>query len=223
ERPSTSSRLPTMLPVMDAFTSATCPFLSATTAMMSSAALPNVALRNPPSAGPDRSASCSVPSPISPARGISETAAVMNSHGDSPAFAARNHDAGAATSSRLIGDETIARSISSVAELFQVFLVCAGEKIEECVEAAIERAAQLRDRAVEGMKREARRGTVGELQRPFFNALESAFRDQANAVDERIAGHPRIIQAGRTGPVGRLAPRGVRFQPDLSDAEPRCR
>ena len=52
ESPSTSSRLPTMLPVIDALTSSTCPCRSATTAMISSAALPNVALRKPPSAGP---------------------------------------------------------------------------------------------------------------------------------------------------------------------------
>jgi hypothetical protein len=43
-----------MLPVIDAFTSATWPLRSATSAMMSSAALPKVAFRNPPHAGPER-------------------------------------------------------------------------------------------------------------------------------------------------------------------------
>ena len=44
-----------MLPVIDALTSSTCPCPSATTAMISSAALPKVAFRKPPSAGPERS------------------------------------------------------------------------------------------------------------------------------------------------------------------------
>ena len=37
-----------MLPVIEALTSSTWPLRSATSAMISSAALPNVALRNPP-------------------------------------------------------------------------------------------------------------------------------------------------------------------------------
>ena len=72
-----------MLPVIDALTSSMWPLRSATTAMISSAALPNVALRKPPHAGPARRASCSVPRPISPASGISEAAAVMKTHGES--------------------------------------------------------------------------------------------------------------------------------------------
>src|ERR1051326_5431536 len=50
--------------------------------MISSAALPNVALRNPPSVGPEWFASSSVASPISPAAGISAIAAVTNGHSD---------------------------------------------------------------------------------------------------------------------------------------------
>ncbi len=72
-----------MLPVIDAFTRAMCPLLSATIAMISSAALPNVALRNPPQAGPARLASCSVPRPISPASGTSDNAVVTNTHAES--------------------------------------------------------------------------------------------------------------------------------------------
>ena len=55
-----------MLPVIEALTSSTWPSWSATIAMMSSAAFPNVALRNPPTAGPDRCASSSVPRPMMP-------------------------------------------------------------------------------------------------------------------------------------------------------------
>src|SRR5207247_1781090 len=60
---------------------------SATTAMIISAALPNVALRKPPSVGPDRLASSSVASPIKPAAGMSATAASTNTHIDSPRLA----------------------------------------------------------------------------------------------------------------------------------------
>ena len=41
-----------MLPVIEALTTSMWPARSATIAMISSAALPNVALRNPPSVGP---------------------------------------------------------------------------------------------------------------------------------------------------------------------------
>ncbi len=46
------SRLPRMLPVMEAFTRSTRPARSATSAMISSAALPKVALSRPPTVGP---------------------------------------------------------------------------------------------------------------------------------------------------------------------------
>src|SRR5256885_445388 len=87
ESPRTSSRLPTMLPVIDALTSATWPLRSATSAMMSSAALPNVALRKPPHAGPERRASWSVPRPMSPASGTSDAAAATNTHDEPGAVA----------------------------------------------------------------------------------------------------------------------------------------
>ena len=74
-----------MLPVIDALTSSTWPSLSATIAMMSSAALPNVALRKPPTAGPERQANSSVPSPMIPASGTSDIAAATKTHGESGA------------------------------------------------------------------------------------------------------------------------------------------
>src|SRR5256885_1684021 len=82
-----------------------------------------------------------------------------------------------------------------VAELLDVFFVRARQQIEECVEAAVERAPQLRDRAVERVERKAGGGSAGEFQRRFLDAFERAFRDQPNAVDQRVA-HAWIIQAG---------------------------
>src|SRR5258705_5241309 len=176
ERPSTSSRLPTMLPVIEALTSSTWPLRSATTAMMSSAALPKVALRNPPQPGPDRRASCSVPRPISPASGTSAAAAVMNTQGEAGTVAASTQETGAATSRTLMGDAKMARIIDrrvpSIPELFDVFVVGAGQQIEEGVQAAIERAAKLGNRAVEGVQRQPGARAVGELQRAFVDALE---------------------------------------------------
>ena len=52
-----------MLPVIDALTRSTRPARSATIAMISSAALPKVALSSPPTVGPVRSAICSVARP----------------------------------------------------------------------------------------------------------------------------------------------------------------
>src|SRR6478672_5478819 len=109
--------------------------------MMSSAALPKVAFKNPPHAGPERAARCSVPLPIRPASGTSETAAVMNTHGEPGAVASAIHDAGA------------------------------GQEVEERVEAPIERAPQLRDGAVEGVERQAGRRSIGKLQRRLVDAF----------------------------------------------------
>ena len=52
ENPRTSSRLPTTLPVSDPRTTSTRPSLTAKSAMISSGALPKVALRKPPIPGP---------------------------------------------------------------------------------------------------------------------------------------------------------------------------
>ncbi len=79
EKPSTSSRLPTTDPVSDPRTTSVRPSLTAMSAMISSGAFPNVALRKPPMPGPVRSAACSVASPISQASGMSEAAASTNS------------------------------------------------------------------------------------------------------------------------------------------------
>src|SRR6185312_5855855 len=166
-------------------------------AMISSAAFPKVALRNPPRAGPDRRASCSVPSPIRPASGTSEIAATMKVHADSGANTATAHDTGAAAinrfsllsvrelstgrqawsaasrAGRYIPADPSGHIVSStgrhvdclIPERLLVLVVCARQQIEERVETAVERAAQLRDGAVEGVQREARGRAVGERQR----------------------------------------------------------
>ena len=75
ENPSTSSRLPTTEPVSEPRTTSVSPSWIAIKAMISSGALPNVALRKPPIPGPVCSAACSVASPISHASGMSAAAA----------------------------------------------------------------------------------------------------------------------------------------------------
>src|SRR5215475_3361402 len=70
ERPSTSSTLPMIDPVIDAFTTLVRPLERAMPPMISSAAFPKVALSNPPKPSPTRAASASVARPIQPATGI---------------------------------------------------------------------------------------------------------------------------------------------------------
>src|SRR6266403_1295831 len=70
EKPSTSSTLPIIDPVMEAFTTLVRPLERAMPAMISSAAFPKVALSNPPKPSPTRAASASVARPIQPAIGM---------------------------------------------------------------------------------------------------------------------------------------------------------
>ena len=79
EKPSTSSRLPTTDPVSEPRTTSVRPSWTAISAMISSGALPKVALRKPPMPGPVCSAACSVASPISHASGINASAESTNS------------------------------------------------------------------------------------------------------------------------------------------------
>ncbi len=74
--PITSRMLPRMEPISEALTTSCSPSLSAKKAMMSSGALPNVTLRNPPMPGPERAASSSVARPISAAVGMTPAAEV---------------------------------------------------------------------------------------------------------------------------------------------------
>ena len=72
EKPSTSRRFPTTLPVSEPRTTSVSPSFTAKSAMISSGALPNVAFRKPPIPGPVWCAACSVASPISQASGMSD-------------------------------------------------------------------------------------------------------------------------------------------------------
>ena len=85
--PNTSRTLPMMLPVIDALTTSSSPALRANIEMISSAALPKVALSSPPMPGPTRSAIASVAAPICPASGM--TAAAESTNTTSPG-ASRN-------------------------------------------------------------------------------------------------------------------------------------
>jgi len=71
--------LPIIEPTIDALTTLLGPFESAITAMISSAALPNVAFNNPPAPSPIRVANASVARPIHPASGIMPMAEQMKS------------------------------------------------------------------------------------------------------------------------------------------------
>ena len=66
-------------PVIEPRTTSGSPFETASRAMISSGALPKLALRKPPMPGPVCSPACSVASPISHASGISAVAASTNS------------------------------------------------------------------------------------------------------------------------------------------------
>src|SRR5437868_9102116 len=79
DSPSTSRMLPIIEPAIDALTTPLRPFESAITAMMSSAAFPNVAFNNPPAPSPIRAANTSVARPIHPASGIMPMAEQMKS------------------------------------------------------------------------------------------------------------------------------------------------
>src|SRR4029450_2466255 len=75
----TTRLLPIIEPAIDALTTPLRPFESAITAMISSAALPNVAFNNPPAPSPIRAANASVARPIHPANGIMPMAEQMKS------------------------------------------------------------------------------------------------------------------------------------------------
>src|SRR5690349_18200854 len=98
--------------------------------MINSAALPNVALRNPPHAGPERRARSSVASPIIPASGMRETAAVRKIQGEPGSALRRIQHAGAARSRMF--ERLSTRALSTlVAERFEVFSVRSWQQVEE--------------------------------------------------------------------------------------------
>jgi len=66
-------------PVMEALTTPINPLDKAISAMINSAALPNVALSSPPTPWPARALRCSVAWPIHPARGMIAMPVMMKS------------------------------------------------------------------------------------------------------------------------------------------------
>ena len=88
-KPRTKSRLPMIEPVIEAFTTSISPALSAKMPMMSSVALPKVALRSPPTTGVVRVANSSVDWPMSLASGTMASAERKKTvTGETPAKAA---------------------------------------------------------------------------------------------------------------------------------------
>src|SRR5437763_16989322 len=69
DSPSTSRMLPIIEPALDALTALVMPFEGAVTAMISSAAFPNVVFHKPPAPSPVRAAGATVARPIHPASG----------------------------------------------------------------------------------------------------------------------------------------------------------
>ena len=88
--------------MIDARTMSSRPAFSATSAMISSGALPNVALSSPPTASPVRVASCSVESTISRAMGMIASAAEKKSTGAGTCARSSARETGMNASSQLI-------------------------------------------------------------------------------------------------------------------------
>ena len=104
--PRASRRFASSAPISDARTMSSSPARSATTEMISSGRLPNVAFSSPPMAGPVRAARCSVLWTMSTASGTIATAAMKKTNGaPAPAFS-RTTVSGMAISSQWIENRT---------------------------------------------------------------------------------------------------------------------
>jgi len=99
--PITRSTLPMIDPVIEALTTSKSPFRNAMIAIISSAALPNVAFRSPPMPSPSLSARCSVARPIHPARGTMASAEAMKIASADACDSSRAIATGTNTSSQL--------------------------------------------------------------------------------------------------------------------------
>jgi len=100
-----------------------------------------------------------------------------------------------------------------VVEVALVLVRRSGQKLEERVEAAIERASQLRDRAVDRVQRQAGAVAVLEPKRDITSVHEGAFLDESQTINKRVARHaPNIL--------GPLAPTLVSLA-DITEAAAR--
>lgn len=81
--------------------------------------------------------------------------------------------------------------------LVAVLFFGAREQIEKCVETAVERPSKLRNSSVNGVKGDGCFSSVLEFQPRFLGGCQRAFRDESDAVDQRVARHDATILAGR--------------------------
>src|SRR5262249_31211038 len=86
------------------------------------------------------------------------------------------------------------RLMMSFAEGFQIVRFGTREQIEERIETSIERPAQLKNRSVERVQREAGRRSVGERQFRVCDVSQRPLRNEANPIDERVASHSVILE-----------------------------
>src|SRR5262245_13349910 len=84
---------------------------------------------------------------------------------------------------------------SVVVELRAVVVAGARQELEEGVEAAVERAAQLRNGAVDRVQGQPGFFAVGQLQPGVTGVLQRSFGHQSDAVDESVASHRLTILA----------------------------
>src|SRR3954466_7412141 len=157
--PPTKRRFPRMEPVMLPFTRSTCPWRRAEMPRINSAALPKVALSRLPAAGPMRSASASVASPIALARGMSDAQATKKVTASRCRKRCDSHAAGSRSQAARQSHRDISRNLEpdraggllshDMALLFQHFQV----------------AHHFRERQVELVLSRAREHPGGELSR----------------------------------------------------------
>ena len=88
-----------------------------------------------------------------------------------------------------------------IVEIPPVFVGHTRQELKKRIEAAIERAAELRDRAVDRVQRQSGFAVL-QPQAGFVSADERAFGNESDAVDQRVARHS-LQNLSRAAPVHR--------------------
>ena len=101
-----------------------------------------------------------------------------------------------ATTARTSIQATFTKCSLLVSEPFDVLVFRARQQIEERIETAIERAAELGDGAVDGVEGHSGGRSVGVLDFSVFQSGDRPFRDEPDAVNDRVASHRSIVQGG---------------------------
>ena len=78
---------------------------------------------------------------------------------------------------------------------FQIVRIGPWQQIEKGIETSIERTAELRNRAVDRVQREACRRTIGQRQGCIAETCQRSFRHETYSVYERVASHDAILVA----------------------------